>query len=69
MPRTSEERANLVTAFATEINKRSAENVSDTPDFMLGEYLVTCLEAYESCVNERDEKYPRRPQNLVLEDR
>ena len=36
------------------INKHSMENISDTPDFILAEYLVGCLrqfnEAHNRCV-------------------
>ncbi|MEW6482872.1 MAG: hypothetical protein AB1397_07780 [bacterium] len=36
------------------INKYSRENISNTPDFILGEYLQDCLQAYEKAVNLRD---------------
>ena len=39
------------------IHKNSRESDSDTPDFILGEYLLTCLEAYEIAVNRRDGFY------------
>lgn len=34
------------------INKHSAENGSDTPDFILAEYLYNCLQHYNTCVEE-----------------
>ncbi len=36
------------------INKHSVENRSNTPDFILAQYLMACLNAYESAVNQRD---------------
>ena len=36
------------------INKASRENESDTPDFILAEFLYKCLLAFESAVISRD---------------
>lgn len=36
------------------INSYSLENKSNTPDFILAKYLVSCLKAYNSTVNARD---------------
>lgn len=41
------------------INHFSAENVSDTPDFILSEYLINCLKAFDDAVNRREEWYGR----------
>jgi len=48
-------RKQLVSDIASALNKNCAENESDTPDFILAEYLVGCLESYETCkrANER----------------
>lgn len=35
------------------INKHSMENVCDTPDFILAEYLTSCLYSYGKTVNNR----------------
>ncbi len=35
------------------INKHSKENGSDTPDFVLAEYLTRCLSAFDGAVNAR----------------
>lgn len=35
------------------INRRSMESESDTPDYILAEYLTQCLKAYESAVRAR----------------
>ncbi len=44
-------RANQAHAFKSElaqlINRHSMENRSDTPDFILADYLFRCLEAFE----------------------
>lgn len=39
------------------INKFSRENESDTPDFILAEYIMGCLGAYETAVNARGKWY------------
>lgn len=41
--------------LTTLINVHSLENGSDTPDFVLAEYLVSCLESYEKVIE--DKKY------------
>lgn len=38
----------------TLINSHSRENGSDTPDWVLAEYLVACLEAFDRAVNMRN---------------
>jgi len=37
------------------INRHSAENTSDTPDYILARYLTRCLEAYDEAVKARAE--------------
>ena len=41
------------------INSHSKENGSDTPDHILGTYLVQCLAAFDTCVNAREIWYGR----------
>ena len=41
------------------LNKHSAENGSDTPDFILAELLVACLIAFDQAVNAREKWYGR----------
>jgi hypothetical protein len=41
------------------INRHSRENASDTPDFLLAEYLTDCLAAYEKATRERERWYGR----------
>jgi hypothetical protein len=42
------------------INKYSMENGSNTPDYMLAEYLMVCLSNLNIIVNRRDEWYKGR---------
>ncbi len=39
------------------INRRSMENISDTPDFILAEYLNGCLKNWDTYVRMRDNWY------------
>jgi hypothetical protein len=41
------------------INKRSAENGSNTPDFILAEYLTDCLAAFDKAAVARERWYGR----------
>jgi hypothetical protein len=43
----------------TAINRNSAENGSNTPDFLLAEFLTDCLTAFDRGVNARDRWYGR----------
>jgi len=42
------------------INRHSQENGSDTPDFILAEYLTDCLDAYDKAVQRREAWYDRK---------
>jgi hypothetical protein len=44
----------FLSKITTLINQYSREGLSNTPDFILAEYLEKCLENYESCVAKRD---------------
>ena len=37
------------------ISRYSQENVSETPDFVLAEYIMGCMKVYEQTVKRRDE--------------
>ena len=39
------------------LNKYGKENGSDTPAFMLANFLVRCLEAFDLCVSRRTQWY------------
>lgn len=41
------------------INKHNMENGSNTPDFILTEYLVNCLKTFESTSNKRSKWFSR----------
>lgn len=43
------------------INCNCAENGSNTPDFMLAEYLTDCLAAFDKAVAAREKWYGRDP--------
>lgn len=36
------------------INRYSMEELSNTPDFILAEYLEKCMDTFNSCINWRD---------------
>ena len=44
------------------LNSTSAENKSNTPDFILADYLLGCLAAFDAAVNWREEWYGRPKQ-------
>jgi len=39
------------------INRTCRENASNTPDFILARYLITCLKAFEKGTKARDNWY------------
>jgi len=43
------------------INRHSAEHGSNTPDFILAQYLTSCLAAFDEAVNAREKWYGREP--------
>ena len=47
----------LKEVIGREINKLSLENLSDTPDWILAEYLRGCLEHFSTIVKMRDSYY------------
>lgn len=48
------------------INRYSMENGSNTPDFILAEYLTDCLESYDDAVQAREKWYGREKSLLSL---
>lgn len=48
-------------ALESLINRHSVENESDTPDFILAQYLRGCLDAWNKAVRERDRWYGHDP--------
>ncbi len=47
------------------INRHSRENGSNTPDFILAEYMAKCLAAFDAAVTAREEWYGRGPKLCV----
>lgn len=45
------------------LNSCSMENGSNTPDFILAEYMMNCLEAFEKASNAREKWYGK---NLTI---
>ena len=50
------------------INRHSAENVSNTPDFILAQYLEQCLAAFDTAVQQRETWYERDARPTEIED-
>lgn len=44
-------------AIENVLNRHSAENGSNTPDYILATYLESCLEAFDHAVSSRDRWY------------
>jgi hypothetical protein len=51
------------------INKYSLENRSNTPDYLIADYLFHCLLAFETATNRRDERYGDRKEYIRPQDR
>jgi len=47
----------LLAELQTLLNRNSRENASNTPDFLLAEFLLGCLRCYEQSTNARDNWY------------
>ena len=50
------------------INKHSLENGSDTPDFILAEYLTDCLRMFDKAVNKREEMNLKNDEGMTMKD-
>ena len=49
----------LESALASALNRFSAENGSNTPDFILAQYLLACLDAFNKTSRARESWYGR----------
>ena len=49
----------------TLINCQSMENGSDTPDFILADYLTDCLESFDKAMQAREKWYGRTPRQIA----
>lgn len=45
--------------LAALLNKYSLENASDTPDFLLADYLIECLRGLDTAIRAREKWYGR----------
>lgn len=54
---TPEKRQKLVRELAEVVNKNSMGNESNTPDLILGEYLLNCLTVFNAATVKRDKYY------------
>lgn len=57
----------LETEIAAVLNARSAENASNTPDFILAQFLLGCLAAWNTGVQQRENWYGRDPRPSLAE--
>lgn len=47
------------------INRHSMENASNTPDFLLADYLCRCLDNFDITVQQREAFYGRDPRPSI----
>lgn len=62
---------NLEQELTTVLNKHSRENASNTPDFLLAQFMLSCLAAFEYGIRKRDGWYgisPRPGGNCSAKD-
>lgn len=59
LPGTATSVSEFENALTSAINRHSAENGSNTPDFILSQFLVRCLQAYDATVRLRAQWYGR----------
>lgn len=48
-------------ALASLLNSYCAENASNTPDWVLAQYLLACLAAFDAATQQRESFYGRDP--------
>jgi len=58
----------LIQEIGELINKHSRENMSNTPDFILGKFLHGCLEQFENAVINREFWYGRKTKPAETEE-
>ena len=62
------QRGSLERRLSALLNEYSAENDSDTPDYILAKYLVECLKSYSEAVKARDHWHGYgRPNSILTE--
>lgn len=60
-PDKKERNMSLRDEIATALNRHSAENKSDTPDFILADYLMACLDAFDRATARRTNWHTAEP--------
>lgn len=55
------------TELTSLLNRFSIENKSNTADYILSEYIIDCLQAYDKAVLQRD-KHAKTPSDISLEE-
>ena len=65
-PAMTELKSRIRTDLEQAINRACAENGSDTPDFILAEYLMGCLVVFDDAVKAREKWYGREPRPVVI---
>lgn len=63
----TQDREKLVSELRGVINRFSIENLSDTPDYILAEMLVSQLEFHSETVRQRDEWFGFKPWERLQE--
>ena len=51
--------SNLQREIATALNRACAENESNTPDWLLAQFMLSCLAAFNTAVQQRETWYGR----------
>lgn len=51
--------------LTTLINKHSLENITNTPDYILADYLLNCLEAFYDAIHARNQWHSADSNNNV----
>lgn len=53
--------------LASLLNKHSQENISNTSDFILAQFMLGCLASFETAIQQRETWYGRdaRPTNRI----
>lgn len=64
-PEPKNKMVNLREEIEAALNRCCAEQESNTPDFILAQFLIACLAAWDAGVNAREEWYGRRSSRPV----
>lgn len=59
-PMDKDKRAEFQTDLTALLNRHSLENGSDTPDFILADYLMGCLDAFNDSLHRREKWHGRK---------